>query len=219
MRIVIQCASSKEPQAGHFKAPDGRAVDFVAHPELVQPRGRSLLARPDDPVPGSPGTWRDLVAAYDASPGSNPFGLYPAYRLYSNPCYAILVERFGAENVLILSAGWGLIRSDFLTPHYDITFSNAADPSRRRRPRDHYEDFCHLPENANGPLVFFGGKDYLPLFWHLTRAMRSERVVFYNSGTQPNVPGCSLIRYDTTMRTNCHYTCASDFAAGRIGIP
>jgi hypothetical protein len=38
-----------------------------------------------------------------------------------------LVEKFGIEKVFILSAGWGLIRADFLTPNYDITFSGSAE--------------------------------------------------------------------------------------------
>jgi hypothetical protein len=37
------------------------------------------------------------------------------------------VDRFGLENVYVLSASWGLIRADFLTPYYDITFSSSAD--------------------------------------------------------------------------------------------
>ncbi len=217
MKVVIQCASSKEPGAGYFRAPNGRRVGFVAHPEVAVPDDR-LLARPDDPVPDVSGTWRGLVAAYDASPGGNPYGLHPAFRLYSNPCYAALVARFGTGKVLILSAGWGLIRSDFLTPQYDITFSNAAHPSRKRRAGDRYEDFCHLPADADGPVVFFGGKDYLPLFRRLTRAVRAERVVFYNSGVRPQVPCCRLVRYETAMRTNWHYACAADFAAGRIAV-
>jgi len=66
--------------------------------------------------------------------------------------------------------------------------------------------------------VFFGGKDYLPLFRRLTRAVRAERVVCYNSGVRPQVPGCRLVRYETAMRTNWHYACAADFAAGRIAV-
>ena len=217
MKVVIQCASSKEPGAGHFRAPDGRRVGFVAHPEL---------APPDEPPARAarrprPRRVRDVAGSgrrVRRVPRRQPYGLYPAFRLYSNPCYAALVARFGTGNVLILSAGWGLIRSDFLTPQYDITFSNAAHPSRKRRAGDRYEDFCHLPADADGPVVFFGGKDYLPLFWRLTRAVRAERVVFYNSGVRPQVPGCRLVRYETAMRTNWHYACAADFAAGRIAV-
>jgi hypothetical protein len=64
----------------------------------------------------------------------NPLGLYPAYRLYENRVYGRLVEAFGVENIYILSAGWGLIRADFLTPYYDITFSHSAEGYLMYRP-------------------------------------------------------------------------------------
>src|SRR5947209_15460013 len=101
---------------------------------------------------------RQPAATCRGTSGCNPYGLHPAFRLYSNPCYAALVARVGTGDVLILSACWGLIRSDFLTPRYDITFSNGAHPSRRRRTGDRYGDFRHLPADADGPVVFFGGK-------------------------------------------------------------
>jgi hypothetical protein len=81
-------------------------------------------------------------------------GLFPAYRPTGKPFYSLLVERFGIDNVYILSRGWGLIRGSFLTPHYDITF-----------------------EDAEGPVVFFGGKGYLPLFMQLTRGLRGADCV------------------------------------------
>ena len=64
----------------------------------------------------------------------SPFGLLPAYQLYENSTYNRLVDRFGLSNVYILSAGWGLIPADFLTPHYDITFSASADAYKRPNP-------------------------------------------------------------------------------------
>lgn len=217
MKIVIQCAASKEPRTGYFKTRDGRRIKFVAHAELAHPEG-NLLVRPDEPAEGSPGTWRDAVAHYNTLPNGNPLNLYPAWRLYLNKCYSDLTKRFGVESVFVLSAGWGLIRSDFLTPQYDITFSKAADHHKRRSPRDLYQDFCHLSKNADGPVVFLGGKDYLSLFWHLTQAMHSERIVFYNSVDSPDMPGCRLVKYQTTTRTNWHYACASDLASGKIEL-
>jgi len=68
------------------------------------------------------------------------------------------VTRFGVKNVYILSAGWGLICADFLTPAYDITFSPSAAPYKRRRKTDRYEDFRMLPDKAEREIVFFGGQ-------------------------------------------------------------
>jgi hypothetical protein len=62
-----------------------------------------------------------VLQEYNALPGNNPLGLYPAWRLYENRSYEGLVDRFGVDNLYILSAGWGLISAAFLTPNYDIT--------------------------------------------------------------------------------------------------
>jgi len=48
MIVVIQCAASKRPGAGHLVSKTGRPVAFVAHPELAQVGDRYLYARPDD---------------------------------------------------------------------------------------------------------------------------------------------------------------------------
>jgi hypothetical protein len=121
----------------------------------------------------------------------------------------------GLQNVYILSAGWGLIRADFLTPQYDITFAQSADQYKRRRKTDRYDDFCML-HNQTADIVFFGGKDYLPLFSSLTDGTRSKRIVFYNSANAPNLNGCYLRRFETTTRTNWHYQCVSAFLAGGL---
>jgi hypothetical protein len=63
------------------------------------------------------------------------------------------------EKVYILSGGWGLITASFLTPDYDITFSQSAEHYKRRRQTDRYHDFRMLPEDTREPLAFFGGKD------------------------------------------------------------
>ena len=41
----------------------------------------------------------------------------------------------GLDRLYILSAGWGLIPGDFLTPNYDITFSAAQNVQRFKRRR------------------------------------------------------------------------------------
>jgi hypothetical protein len=120
------------------------------------------------------------------------------------------------EQVFILSAGWGIIPAMFLTPYYDITFSASAEPWKRRRTGDRYEDFCLIRDDG-GDIVFLGGKDYLPLFCKLTAALRGRKAVFFNSATRPDLPsGYSPVRYRTDTRTNWHYECARDLAAGAI---
>src|SRR6266568_1079599 len=205
MRIVIQCADSKVSGSGRLCTSSGEPVSFVARPD--EARASSLAgtyyARPDDPASGEGRSWRDLLCDYNTSV-ANSLRLMQAARLYKHHAYADLVGKFGLERVFILSAGWGLVRGTFLLPKYDITFNGAAKSYKRRRQQDHWPDFRHL-EDTGEPIVFFGGKDYQSLFSRLTFGFSSPRTVYYRSKEPPDVPGCKLVRYDTTTRTNWHY--------------
>ena len=214
MKIVIQCASGKETSAGHMQTKDGKQVIFVAQPQLA-PHDDKIYATPDDQSDWQK-SWRSLLEEYNKSPGKYPWNLYPAYKLYRNEVYGALVNKFGVERVYILSAGWGLIRADFLTPQYDITFSSRAEGYKRRvKPTpaktDRFQDFQMLPEDSDDSVVYFGGKDYLPLFCKLTKKCRCYRKVFYNSAIPPDAPDCVLERCNTKTRTNWHYECAKIF--------
>jgi hypothetical protein len=218
MNVVIQCAASKRSNAGHMRRRDGTPVMFVADPAHA-PRASDLVyARPDDL--GDDGrTWRAALLEYNRSPGSNPLKLLPAFELYENPAYGRLAARFGIDKLFILSAGWGLIPAAFLTPAYDITFSQNAEDFKRRRKSNTYQDFSLFPADSDEVLVFLGGKDYLPLFATLTDGAKGRRVAFYNSMNRPEAPECTLQRYVTTTRTNWHYECAQALMDGRLGLP
>jgi hypothetical protein len=209
MIVVIQCAGKKWPDAGHLVSSDGRPVVFVANPRAAPTDTNYVYARPDDEAERGM-SWRDSLLSYNKA-GTNPLKLRPAYRLYRNQAYGRLANRFGVGNLYILSAGWGLISADFLTPYYDITFTPSAKPYQRRRKSDRYGDFCLLPRDTVEPIAFFGGKDYIPLFCTLTQSVKGKRTVFYNSTLPPEAPGCTLERFETAMRTNWHYECANYF--------
>jgi hypothetical protein len=163
-------------------------------------------------------SWREQLRKYNEKQSINPLGLLPAYQLYENTTYDSLVNRFGIENVYILSAGWGLIPSDFLTPYYDITFSPSADSYKRRRRGERYDDFRMLPDNTKGQIIFIGGKDYLPLFCGLTGQVKGERIAFFNSTDMPHLKNCVFKRFDTSTRTNWHYECAKALIEGRFAV-
>jgi hypothetical protein len=124
------------------------------------------------------------------------------------------------QNLYILSAGWGLIRANFLTPYYNITFSQTKKEQKykRRRESDHYEDFAMLPTAIGEPIVFFGSKGYVGSFCSLTRGSRREKTVFYNAGRAPDAPGCVLKKFEDAKRdTNWQYDCANAFLDGAFG--
>jgi hypothetical protein len=131
MIVVIQCASRKHERAGFFTTQDGRRVLFVADPSTAPLSSGLVYARPDDPSDRG-ASWRELLSEYNRNPNGNQLKLYPAVQLYTPPIYGQLAQRFGVEKTYILSAGWGLIAATFLTPVYDITFSNSAEQYKRR---------------------------------------------------------------------------------------
>jgi len=215
--VVIQCAATKRPEAGFLRDGNGTPVTFVGAPGLAPGNPCGILARPDDPV-GDGRSWRDVLLQYNEEPSGNPYGLLPASELYANPVYRRLNERFGDDRTYILSAGWGLIRSDFLTPAYDITFSGLADPWKRRRGKDVYRDLAMLPVDTDEPVVFLGSKDYLPLFLSLTDGIRGPRTVVYRSVHEPEAPGCKLHRFETRTMTNWHYQAAEALLCGALAV-
>lgn len=214
MIVVIQCAASKRADAGFLQTGSGTKVLFVADPTKAPRTEEYIYARPDDPADDGE-SWRDKLLRYNETHG-NPLRLSRAFELYKNDTYRQLVGKFGVERTFILSAGWGLIGAAFLTPYYDITFSQAVKkkaPHKFRHQRDRYRDLCQLPKDGDEPVVFFGGNDYVPLFCNLTRSYSGKRVVFYNSTSPPDAPNCLCERFDTRTRTNWHYECAQYFLA------
>ncbi len=218
MRIVIQCAGSKRAGAGSLSTLDGRRVVFVVDPSLAATAPGTLAAHPDGASDRPGQTWRDLVVAANRTPSTSGAGLLEAAALYTPPAYSILQHAFGAANVFILSAGWGLVRSNFLLPDYDITFSGSAPVESRRKRHHRFADFNGLTSLPPDDTVFLGGKDYLPLFDALTAGHARRRIVFVNSGTAPVIAGCDMRRFPTTRRTNWHYDCATAIATGALKV-
>ena len=217
MIFVIQCAGSKADHAGVLRQKNGSPVMFVANPKEMPDDPEYVYAHPDD-LYDSGVSWRKQLLDYNRNPGDNPLNLLPAWRLYRNLVYRRLVTAYGAERVYILSAGWGLINAEFLTPNYNITFSTSGSSGNRRNRNAHYRDLCLLPQGSKDPIVFFGGKNYVPLFCKLTQPFDCRKIVFYNSKNVPPKPGYEFINYNTRRKTNWHYQCAKDFIDGKISI-
>jgi hypothetical protein len=224
MIVIIQCAGSKRADAGYLRTADGRKVMIVADPSRG-PRGEGVLyARPDD-VSDYGATWREFLVAYNRSPGRNALALLPACELYRNDIYRRLTTdpRFGRHKTYILSAGWGLLSADFLTPAYDITFSPSAKKSEQRykwrSKSDSYRDLCLLLDGLEEDIVAFCSKEYVPLLCRLTAGTKGKRVLFYNSALPPAAPGYTLLRFqEATRSTNWQYDCANAFLEGSARV-
>ena len=218
--VVIQCAAAKRPDAGHLLDEEGKPITFVARPDQA-PKTKDVLYRRPDDLAHDGRTWRSHLLDYNRRAEGNSLGLLPAWQLYRPPVYSELAAAFGLENLFILSAGWGLLAADFLTPYYDITFTNQADRYKRRYAgRDRFADFRMLPDDRDQPMVFLGGKDYVGLFQDLTAGSADKRIIVYNSANAPGgAPGCRCVRFETTTRTNWHYECAKALIAGTVDLP
>jgi hypothetical protein len=214
--VVIQSDPNRQPQAGRINARNGQPVLFVADPTRAPDDAGVHHARPDAPSNFCI-SWRKLVASYNSNPRDNPLGLLPAYKLYQDEIFAQAVEQLGKEQVFILSPGWGLIPSSFLTPDYDITFDSKAEPYRRRKPADNFDDFCMLPMHCDEDLYFFGDADCLSLFCKLTEAYGGKRFVFHPKAGLPEAPGCEIRSFDADERAGWHRNCARAFLSTASG--
>ncbi len=220
--MVISCAGSKHLSAGHM-IQDRKKVKFVADPEEAQKKAvdrESIIYRhPDDPA-DSGLSWREELVKYNKDHAlDNPLGLFPAWKLYKNSTYRELVYAFGNQNVFILSAGWGIISADFLTPAYDITFSKKVKEKYKKREGGKcYKDLSMLPEDTLKKVVFLGSQDYIPLFFHLTKNVVSEKIVFYNLKDKPDAPEDYQLRRFPGFALNWYYRCAKKLAQGNLNI-
>jgi len=220
MKVVIRCCSRKLDGAGRLTNDRGDPFDFVAHPALISTLNSSdRFARPDDQrEPSRQESWREYLIRSTAN-GQNPDRLVRAGDLYTPPAYRAIVNSYGWENVFILSAGWGLVRSDFLLPMYDITFSAAAEQCNRRKTRDEYQDFNHLLDivlSHDEPVHFFGGNDYLQLYYTMIENIDANHIIHYAKGggiTQRDK--YSYFKYRDRSFTNWHYSCVLDFIASK----
>jgi hypothetical protein len=211
MKIIIQCAGDKQPNPNYtgFHQHGQYIEKFLAHPNA----DHLHCAHPDFECANGI-TWRETLAQYNQQNRfNNPQHLSQAYELYRPATYGNLVAEFGVENVYILSAGWGLIRADYLIPDYDITFSASAKANQRRRDNDDYKDFNHLAGNTE-PLIFLGGISYQPLLFQLTQQLSCDITLVYRSANPPALPINANARYmtrnfQTPRRTNWHYEAAN----------
>lgn len=212
VKVVIQCAASKVADAGYMKNPEGTPIRFIDDPKSSPRSDVYIDLNPHDMITKNH-SGLDILIRYNRDLYyANPFKLKKAYELYRSGVYRDLVDKLGVENVYILSAGWGLVRSDFLLPVYDITFSISAESYKRRSLRSKkYKDLNQLNLNDNADLYFFGGKSYYDLFVGMTKDYSGSVNIFYNSKEKPQIKNCNLIHYDSTTKTNWHYKAAKEW--------
>jgi len=212
MKIVISCSGSKN---GENLVYNNSEITFVSSPNEESKNHFN----PDNQIPNENRTWREYVNSQENS------DLLESYKLYKPSIYNSLYEKYSSD-LYILSAGWGIISSEFKIPKYDITFSKKAEKNSQRKKTDIFKDFNHLEKvNANEKIVFLGGADYLKLFYNLTKDLPNEKIIFYKKKNiysdlpfLKNESLFKLIKYETKASTNWHYGCAKGLLNNTINL-
>jgi len=203
--IIIQCSSSKRNDNTTFGLKN--KIRFVANPQTP------LSYKPDDLVPNTDITWRQVVVRYNENPILRDVQLLQAGCLYKPSIYKETINIFGKYNVYILSAGWGLVQSSYFIPSYDITFSGTAPKEFRRKPNDEYKDFNHLilrNDLDKHEIHFFGGISYLNVLYKLLEPItNSKKIIHSATDIEPKL-GYEYIKYPRCF-TNWHYSALKEF--------
>lgn len=220
--IVMQCAKSKMDD-GWFRDGNGNILNFVADPERSSSVPLFRPVHPDDDD-GTGETWRSRLLKYNqhySATGENPFGLHAAGALYRNPAYAAVSGSLPAENFYILSACWGLVRSDFLIPNYNVSFSRSQGvPAYAvRSGLKGWQDFNMLDLRSTLPLIYVGGRSYLQAFALLSGGYQGPRIAYHNLSEVPEIDGIEMRRFDTAIKTNWYYQLAHELVEGHGSLP
>jgi len=221
-KLVMICAGGKHNS--FFKAYPKE--NFVNKPELITEH------HPDDKINDKKISWRDYLIKNQSDTNlKKAFDLYnPTKTKYPN-IYRDLFNKY-KTNFFILSAGWGLVNSEYRLPKYDITFSSAKNilVKKRRKNKPKYKDFNQFFDenkkliiNPEEDLVFIGGRDYLELFYNLTQNLSNRKIIYFKGShpTQPklkceNIIFRPYIHSKPKIKTNWHYELANKISHGVI---
>ena len=208
---VLCCSKSKTVKSDIFSY-NNQHYKFVASPDNA-PKNGVLYCTPDDKIPGSGKKWRDLINK------QNHKDLTPAFELYKNPVYSSLYEKYG-KHFYIFSAGWGIVRSTFKLPYYNITYSAQSNKLGKRTKDMHWNDYNHLLEDidtgvisSDAVIVLFAGMVYLDHFYEFASAskIKNKKIIFHKSAKIKKIPGFEYKHYDKPISTNWFYNAARDF--------
>lgn len=206
-KIVFICASKKKPNSDlkiggniiKFRAISNPAANEYKPDDLISQGYINTLKKLNGIELANGSTWRDLIQKNNKK--GNPLKLCKAYELYKGEIYRNLKSTFGGH-FYILSAGWGLVRSDIPLPNYNITFTNdnKIPTNTIREDQAIYKDFNQL-DNDSRTIIFIGTPGYLKIFYQLTRKMSAQKIVFWKNHIILNTPlpntTFNLIKYKT----------------------
>lgn len=217
--IIVMCCASKKKPIGLFRH-NNRNIDFKA---VCEPRNG--IYRPYDKIiPKAKTSWSDLISSPNVQVDQTN-NLVPAYTMYQNSIYEKLFREFGG-NLYILSAGWGLVKSTFRIPKYNITFSKTdktpIETIRSQKDKEfNDEDFNHLKIKPEKRIIFLGGEEYGKQFVRLTENLKNLKIIcYYNENNCPitlRLPNNTFTAFlwNQGGRRKWHYNLAEELISKR----
>ena len=174
--IVISCSNAKK---GSLSKYNGENLFFCANPNLANDKIQNYI-HPDENFPNNKyKTWRDWLNAQQKEKD-----ILESYKLYKHKIYGELYNKY-ENNLYIFSAGWGIVKSSFKLPKYDITFSqgsNIESFKKRTSKSPTFFDYNHLKNlNPNEEIIFIGGSKYIEPFCELTKNLPNKKIIIFKS--------------------------------------
>jgi hypothetical protein len=165
---ILICSSDKR---------DNSSLRYLNNQEVVLNATEGL--KPDDMAFDHDISWKEFILE-NQNELTIPF---KAFQLYSLSTYRLMRCAFG-RRFFIQSAGFGIIRSDFRIPEYNITFKGGNIVNHRRyiaNGLDGFNDLNHLLElnSNNQDILFIGSREYIKQFIELTNNLSCRKIIFY----------------------------------------
>ncbi len=213
MIVILQCAGSKRKERLYVE--NGRPVIFVARPDFA-PQNTGVTYKTPDDYSLSGKTYREEVLNVNLTDTKKEY-FYTASNLYSSGPYAEISEKSKSLgfDFYILSAGWGLIRGDFMLPYYDITFSSIPEKYKVRKLNSmHFKDFNQISKNNTEDIHVFCGAAYLKFLYSLIANLNCNKIIHHGTNTPDKCQGF-IYEKSPYSYTNWQYTAVSEFV-GRL---
>lgn len=212
-KVVMICAGGKNDS--FFTA--------YSNENFVNNRLNNFEHHPDEIMNDGITPWREYLNKNQSD--ANLKKAYELYKPIKTGIYTGMYNKY-LNQFFILSAGWGLVKSDFKLPNYDITFSSSSkNKNSIRKKKSVYKDFNQFYDDDMVPLIspdediiFVGSKAYLELFYQLTKNLPNRKIIYYNSKNNPKPLFGNYLyrRYFINYSTNWHYELAEKIANGII---
>jgi hypothetical protein len=188
--LILPCANKKNETDATY---NGKEVYFCANPQLSK---KSNSYHPDEIETNTNKSWRELVDNKKLLKMIQAYELYIA-KLDGIGVYENLYNLF-REKFFVFSAGWGIVRAKRELPNYNITFGlpDYAKITKKTKDLNYWNDLTttNIPDNI--PIVIAAGDKYIEPFIDLTKEMKNEKIIIYNTNDVNEKNGYEYVKWN-----------------------